>query len=68
MEQPKRMEQRKRVNVKQTAKGEWQIDATVEMTAAGVLDNKLIARESIDLVKAVEAEYHADGRRMVGDA
>ena len=68
MEQPKRMEQRKRVNVKQTAKGEWQIDVTVEITNGTIVSNDFIAKESLDLVKSVETKFVADGRRMAGDA
>lgn len=61
------MEQRKRVNAKQTAKGEWQIDCTVEITDETIVSNDFISKESIDLVKAVEHQFTADGRRIAGD-
>jgi hypothetical protein len=61
------MEQRKRINAKQTAAGLWQIDATVEWTGSEI-DNQTIAADQLALVKAVETAYRIDGRKLAGGA
>ncbi len=61
------MEQRKRVNAKQTAAGLWQLDVTVEWTA-GEIDNTALASDQLALIKATEAAFSADGRKLAGGA
>jgi hypothetical protein len=63
------MQKRKRVNAKQTAKGAWQLDVTVEIvdeTGTTVPDG-VVSGEVLSLVKQVEADFVASGRKLVGD-
>lgn len=62
------MEQRKRINASQGAKGEWKLDATVEWTdKEKLIDNHSIAEDSLALIKQTESVYRADGRKIAGD-
>ena len=68
------MEQRKRINAKQTAKGEWQIDATVEWTgddadiSTGKMDNGNVSLAILGLIKTVESDFQRDDRKLAGGA
>ena len=72
------MKNRFRAGAKQTAKGPWQVDATVELygedavvllksSDVGAEKRKSIGRQLADVVKSVEDELHADGRKLVSD-
>jgi hypothetical protein len=61
------MEQRKRVNASQGAKGEWKLDATVEMSDGQIVANEQMAGNLIELIKSTEAAFRADGRKIAGD-
>lgn len=57
-------EKRIRVNAKQTAKGFWYLDVTVEVSGEEV------TADGIDILKVIQAkekEFHNDGRELVGD-
>jgi hypothetical protein len=60
------MEQRKRVNASQSAKGVWKIEATVEITDSVPTPAQDIARAILDLIKKTEAAFVADGRKLAG--
>lgn len=57
-------EKRIRVNAKQTAKGIWYLDVTVEVSGEDV------SADDIDVLKVIQAkekEFLENGRIMVGD-
>jgi len=53
-------EPRKRVNAKQTSKGDWYFEATVES-----YDGASPARELIDLVIETEGAFREAGKKLV---
>jgi len=58
------VEKRVRVNAKQTAKGFWQLDVTVE------LNNIELSNDHPDVLGEIihqEKLFRADGRKMAGD-
>jgi len=62
MEQQKR----KRVNAKQTAKGEWYFDVTVEMTGGDEFSSIYVATQLLELAKTTEQIFRDDGKKLVG--
>jgi len=62
---PEELNERVRVNAKQNSKGEWQLDATFEDTAANV-DNVGAAKRLLETVQAVEREFVAAGKKLAG--
>jgi len=69
---------RLRISAKQTAKNLWQLDATVEFNEDHFLvsdnpddigdEKKLsLARKLADLLKDMEKELKADGKKIIGD-
>ena len=57
-------EKRIRVNAKQTAKGSWYLDVTIEVTGENV------DADDIDILRVIqlkEQEFRADKRKIVGD-
>ena len=57
-------EKRIRVNAKETAKGAWYLDVTVEVSG------EQVDADDIDILKVIQAkelEMRADGRKLVGD-
>ena len=65
-----------RINVKQTAKNFWQLDATLEyksdkisMTPEAGKDTKLesLGLRLLSCIKEAEKEFREDGRKIVGD-
>ena len=57
-------EKRIRVNAKETAKGSWYLDVTVEVSG------EQVDADDIDILKVIQAkelELRADGRKLVGD-
>lgn len=57
-------EKRIRVNAKQTAKGPWYLDVTVEVSG------EQVDADDIDILKVIQAkelELRADNRKLVGD-
>ncbi len=57
-------EKRIRVNAKETAKGLWYLDVTVEVSGEDV------TADSVDILKVIQAkekEFHDDGRKLVND-
>jgi hypothetical protein len=62
------MEQRKRVNASQAAKGEWKIEATVEVLDSNSVEAQAIAGMILDLVKETETAFLRDGRKLAGGA
>ncbi len=57
-------EKRIRVNAKETAKGVWYLDVTVEVSGEDV------SADNIDVLKVIQAkekEFREDNRKLVGD-
>lgn len=57
-------EKRIRVNAKQTAKGSWYLDVTIEVAGENV------DADDIDILRIIqlkEQEFRADKRKIVGD-
>ncbi len=57
-------EKRIRVNAKETAKGFWYLDVTVEVSG------QKVSADSIDVLKIIQAkekEFREDNRKLVGD-
>ena len=72
------IEPRYRLNVKQTAKNLWQIEATIEngertmkrtVTPGDAADvaNEPLGVILLSIIKEAEKAFRADNRRMVGD-
>jgi hypothetical protein len=57
-------ERRIRVNAKQTAKGLWQLDVTVEATGNNISHDEA---DVLTVIRAKEVEFRADSRKMVGE-
>ena len=56
-------EKRIRVNAKSNAKGEWQLDVTVEITGENVSATSV---DVLEIIQAKAIEFAADGRKMAG--
>lgn len=57
-------EKRIRVNAKETAKGTWYLDVTVEVSG------EQVDADDVDILKVIQAkelELRADNRKIVGD-
>lgn len=57
-------EKRIRVNAKETAKGFWQLDITIEVTGDD------ITADDVDILKVIQAkekEFRENNRKLVGD-
>ena len=57
-------EKRIRVNAKETAKGTWYLDVTVEVSG------EQVDADDVDILKVIQAkelELRADNRKLVGD-
>ena len=77
---PQPVQPRYRINAKQTAKGLWQLDCTVELGEDHVIESKenpkdwgdatkvLIGQKLLAIVKETEAQFRADGKKIAGDA
>ena len=77
---PQGVQPRYRINAKQTAKGLWQLDCTVELGEDHLIESKenpkdmgdstkvLIGQKLLAIVKEAETQFRADGKKMVGDA
>jgi len=61
------MEQRKRVNASQGAKGDWKIDATAEIKDDKPVSSEDVALAILGLIKTTESAFRADGRKLVGE-
>ena len=72
------MKPRFRISAKQTAKGLWQLDCTVEVynDDAIILSNKTdgadqkrkpLGRQLLEIIKGAEQEFKADGKQLVSD-
>ena len=58
------MELRKRINAKQTAKGDYYLDGTVEATAESI-DNRTLAHDLRNLIDVTREEFKTAGYRVV---
>ena len=62
---PEELNERVRVNAKQTSKAEWYFECTFEDTAANV-DNVGASKRLLETVQAVEREFTAAGKKLAG--
>ena len=69
-------EPRFRIATKQTAKNTWQIDATLEYKSDKIALPPTVGQDPqmqslglrlLSMIKEVEKEFRADGRKIVGD-
>lgn len=77
-EQQSFREPRYRINASQSAKGYWQLDATIEDSKdrlvisdkQDIADTETISlgEKLLQLVKETEKAFRADGRKLAGDA
>lgn len=58
-------EKRIRVNAKETAKGFWYLDVTVEVSGEDVSADDI---EILKVIQAKEQEFRENNRKMVGDS
>lgn len=59
---------RTRINGKQNAKGQWQLDITVERIVADKLAPEILSEEWLQLVQQVEKDLKADKRTIASEA
>jgi len=57
-------EKRIRVNAKETAKGFWYLDVTVEVTGDEVTSDDV---DILKVIQAKEKEFRENNRKLVGD-
>ena len=77
---PQPVQPRYRINAKQTAKGLWQLDCTVELGCDSLVESKRdpedmgdsvelgIGQKLLAVIKETETAFRADGKLMAGDA
>lgn len=59
---------RTRINGKQNAKGQWQLDITYERVVQDKLDPEILSEEWLKLVQQVEKDLKNDKRTIASEA